>query len=152
MQKIEITIDQQKRTNYSHDRASTKLSDGSYLLEINQEFIDDYINSSGQSSISNKAKLRLLVTVCHEFIHHKMHMYLLNDRWWKSRHERTPPDLGESGFYWENEEIGGSVVKSDGKHSFLRKNQPKFNLGDELCSFLLHIENYDNIHQSAYIQ
>ena len=33
---------------------------------------------------------------------------------------------------------------------FLPKNHPKINLNDELCSFLLNIESYGNVHKSAY--
>jgi hypothetical protein len=47
-----------------------------------------------------------------------MHKYLLNDKWGKNRDEKTPPELFESGFYREDEVMGGRVIKKI-EHSYI---------------------------------
>ncbi len=151
MQQIEITVDKNKSKYYSADGTSTKLPDGSYLLEINKELLDDCVNALEQPLVSNHAKLRLLVSICHEFLHHKMHKYLLNDKWGNQTDETTPPDIAESGFCWEENVIGGRMIKTNKIiYSFLPKRQGKINLEEDLCLFLLDIQNYDDGNNSAY--
>ncbi len=144
IQQIQITVDDKKEKYYSVDGTSIKLSDGTYLLQINQELFDDCINTVEQASL-NKAKLRLIVSICHEFVHHKMHKFLLNDKWGKSKEEITPPEISESGFYWEDHVVGGRIVKIDKIiYSFKPKLQAKFLLDDELSMYLLDKANYND--------
>jgi hypothetical protein len=151
MQQIEITVDENRSKYYSTDETSTKLSDGSYLLEINKELLDDCVNALEQPLVLNHAKLRLLVSICHEFVHHKMHKYLLNDKWGNQMDEATPPDIAASGFFWQDNVIGGRIIKTNKIiYSFLPKRQGKINLEEDLCLFLLDIQNYDDGNNSAY--
>jgi hypothetical protein len=111
IQQVEITVDENKIKYYSTDGTSTKLPDCTYILQINKEIFEDCVNALEQPLIINQAKLRLLVSICHEFVYHKMHKYLLNDKWGKKRDEKTPPELFESGFYREDKVMSGRVIK-----------------------------------------
>ena len=85
--------------------------------------------------ILNRAKLRLVITICHEFVHHKIHKYLLNDKWSKAKDEKTLLDLVESGFYWEKYVIVGRVIKiNKTTYSFITYNDKKINLEDDFVS------------------
>lgn len=108
IQAIEITVIKNKSKFYSTDGLSDKSSNGTYLLQINEELFEDCLNVHLDPFMANKAKLRFIITICHEFVHHKMHKYLLNDKWGSDEDETTPPELEESGFYWENQVIGSS--------------------------------------------
>jgi hypothetical protein len=143
IQQIEITVNENKTKYYSID--------GTCVLKINKKLFEDFVNALEQPLVLNQAKLRLLVTICHEFLHHKMHKYLLNDKWGENKDEKTPLEVYESGFYWEDEVMGGRVIKTNKSiYSFLPKGQAKINLEEELCLFLLNTQNYDDGEISAY--
>ncbi|CAF3471379.1 unnamed protein product [Rotaria sp. Silwood1] len=151
MQVIEITVDEKRLKYCSIDGISYKSSDDTYILQINKELFEDCINAFNQPMVLNKAKLRLVISICHEFIHHKIHKYLLNDKWSKAKNEKTPPELVESGFYWEKHVIGGRVVKINKTiYSFITNNGEKIDLEDDLCAFLLDKVNYDDENSNAY--
>ena len=151
MQVIEITVDERRSKFYSSDGISYKSSDDTYILQINKELFEDCINALNQPMVLNKAKLRLVITICHEFVHHKIHKYLLNDKWSEEEDETTPPDMVESGFYWEKHVIGGRVIKvNKTTYSFITNNDGKINLEDDLCAFLLDKGNYDDENSNVY--
>jgi hypothetical protein len=151
MQAIEITVDEKRSKYYSTDDTSYKSSDDTYILQISKELFGDCINTLNQPTVLNKAKLRLVISICHEFVHHKIHKYLLNDKWSKAKNEKIPPELVESGFYWEKNVIGGRVIKIDKSiYSFITNNSDKIDLEDDLCAFLLDKVNYDDENSDAY--
>jgi len=151
IQQIEITIDETKSKYVAHYGEAYKSADGSYVLKINIELFDDCINAHDQPTKMNQAKLNFIVSVCHEFVHHKTHKYLLHDKWGYGADEITPPDIEESGYYWENLVIGGRVVKQDKViYSFLVHNDRRIGLDNDLCQFLLNKVNYDDTNLDAY--
>ena len=99
IQAIEITVFNNKSKCYSIDGVSCKSSSDTDLLQINEELFEDCLNVHSDPLMANKAKLRFIVTVCHELVHHKTHKYLPNDKWGREENERTPPELEESSFY-----------------------------------------------------
>ncbi|CAF1524771.1 unnamed protein product, partial [Rotaria sp. Silwood1] len=150
IQVIEITVDENRLKYYSTDGISYKSSDDTYILQINKELFEDCINAFNQPMVLNKAKLRLVISICHEFIHHKMHKYLLNDKWSKAKYEKTPPELVESDVHWEKHVIGGRVIKINKTiYSFITNNGEKIDLEDDLCAFLLDKVNYDDENSNA---
>ncbi|CAF5028646.1 unnamed protein product, partial [Rotaria sp. Silwood1] len=151
IQVIEITVDENRLKYYSTDGISYKSSDDTYILQINKELFEDCINAFNQPMVLNKAKLRLVISICHEFIHHKMHKYLLNDKWSKAKYEKTPPELVESDVHWEKHVIGGRVIKINKTiYSFITNNGEKIDLEDDLCAVLLDKVNYDDENSNAY--
>jgi len=151
MQVIEITVDEKRLKYYSTDSTSYKSPDGTYILQINKELFEDCINALNQPTVLNKAKLRLVISICHEFVHHKIHKYLLNDKWSIERDEKTSPGLVESSFYWEDNVIGGRMIKTNKTiYSFMPNNGGKIKLEDDLCVFLLDKVNYDDENSDAY--
>ena len=75
MQVIEITVDEKRSRYHSTDGVSYKSPDDTYVLKINEEPFADCINALNQPVVLNRAKLRLVITICHEFVHHKIHKY-----------------------------------------------------------------------------
>jgi hypothetical protein len=143
IKEVEITVDNTKSRYYP--------TDGTYILQINKELFEDCVNALDQPLVSNQAQFRFLISVCHEFVHHKLHKYLLNDKWGTTKDEITPPELRESGFYWEDEVVGGRIIKQDKNiYSFRPKGQATIKLDEDLCLFLLDKENYNNENINVY--
>jgi hypothetical protein len=76
---------------------------------------------------------------------------LLNDKWSKAKNEKPPPELVESGFYWEKHVIGGRLIKIHKTiYIFVMNNGKKIDLEDNLCAFLLAKVNYDDENSNTY--
>lgn len=151
IQAIEITVFQNKSKCYSTDDVSGKSSNDTDLLQINEELFEYCLNVHLDPLMANKAKLRFIVTICRKLVHHTAHKYLLNDKWRREEDETTPPELEKSGFSWENQVIGGRIVKMDkSTYSFLPNGLSRINLGEDICLILLDTNNYDDENHDAY--